>query len=97
MRFAEAGFAVLIFDYRYFGESEGRPRQLLLTRLQREDVQAAVRFARSQAGIDPNRIALWGTSLGGGHVFYVAVEAPELLPLSPRCPDSISSAKRPLR
>lgn len=98
VRFAEAGFAVLIFDYRYFGESEGRPRQLLLTRLQREDVQAAVRFARNQAGIDPDRIALWGTSLGGGHVFYVAVEDPRIAAVVTQVPgfDLVSKAAAPL-
>jgi len=29
IRFQNAGFAVLVFDYRYFGESEGTPRQLI--------------------------------------------------------------------
>ena len=29
LRFQEAGFAVLSFDYRHFGESKGEPRQLI--------------------------------------------------------------------
>ena len=28
-RFAQAGLAVLVFDYRHFGASGGEPRQLL--------------------------------------------------------------------
>ena len=71
-RFAVAGFAVLIFDYRFVGESEGQPRQLIDVKQQREDIRAATHFARRTEGIDPARIALWDTSLGGGHVLHGA-------------------------
>lgn len=77
-QFAEAGFAVLVFDYRHFGASGGDPRQLVDARRQREDYHAAVRFARALPGIDPQRIAIWGTSLSGGHVIAVAAEDPRL-------------------
>ena len=46
-RFAAAGFAALAFDYRHFGDSEGEPRTLLSTRLQREDFRAALAYARA--------------------------------------------------
>jgi dienelactone hydrolase len=71
-RFAEAGFAALAFDYRNFGDSEGEPRQLLDVRRQLEDWAAALAFARTLDGIDPERIAAWGTSFGGGHVVTTA-------------------------
>src|SRR5919202_566943 len=67
-RFAAAGFAALVFDYRHFGASGGEPRQLLDVRRQLEDWRAAVAFARTVDGIDPERVALWGTSFSGGHV-----------------------------
>lgn len=73
-RFAAAGFAALVFDYRHFGDSEGEPRQLLSIRRQLDDWRAAVRFARSLDGVDPDRIVLWGTSFGGGHVARIAAE-----------------------
>jgi pimeloyl-ACP methyl ester carboxylesterase len=76
--FAEAGFAALTFDYRHFGESEGVPRQLVRIKGQQEDFHAAIRCARSHAGIDPERVALWGTSLGGGHVIAVAADDPRV-------------------
>jgi len=77
-RFAEAGYASLAFDYRYFGESGGEPRQLLDISKQLDDWQAAVAFARGQAGIDPDRIAIWGSSFGGGHVWDVAASDPRI-------------------
>ncbi len=76
--FADAGFAALTFDYRHFGESDGAPRQLVLIEGQQEDFHAAIRCARSRAGIDPERVALWGTSLGGGHVVAVAADDPQI-------------------
>jgi uncharacterized protein len=76
--FAGAGFAALTFDYRNFGESAGAPRQLITIKGQQEDLHAAIRVARSHSFIDPARIALWGTSLGGGHVIAVAADDPQV-------------------
>jgi dienelactone hydrolase len=77
-RFAGAGFAALTFDYRNFGESGGQPRQLISIEGQLEDWRAAIRFARRHEGVDTERIALWGSSLGGGHVVCVAAEDPHI-------------------
>lgn len=71
-RFAAAGLAVLLFDYRHFGASGGEPRQLLSIRLQLQDWEAAISTARALPGIDAGRIALFGTSLSGGHVQAIA-------------------------
>jgi dienelactone hydrolase len=71
-RFAAAGLAVLVFDYRHFGESEGEPRELMSIRRQLEDWAAAIAYARALPGIDAERIALWGTSFSGGHVLAMA-------------------------
>jgi dipeptidyl aminopeptidase/acylaminoacyl peptidase len=60
--FASAGFAVLAFDYRCFGESEGEPRSQLFPLDQVEDARNAITWAADQAEVD-QRIALWGTSL----------------------------------
>ncbi|MDX1590276.1 MAG: alpha/beta fold hydrolase, partial [Oleiphilaceae bacterium] len=70
--FAEAGFPVLLFDYRHFGASEGQPRQLISIRRQLADWAAAIAWARSQREVDPARIALWGSSFSGGHVVVAA-------------------------
>ncbi|MGW0180080.1 alpha/beta hydrolase, partial [Nocardia sp. NPDC003345] len=71
-RFAAAGMGVLVFDYRHFGDSDGDPRQVVNLARQREDWTAAIAYARTLRGFDATRIALWGTSLGGGHALSVA-------------------------
>jgi len=72
-RFAAAGIDALAFDYRHFGLSDGEPRQLLSIPRQLEDYAAAISYARSQEGVDPDRIVVWGSSYAGGHVVAVAV------------------------
>jgi len=75
-RFASEGFAALTFDYRGFGDSAGSERQVLSIKRELEDVKAAIAFLQAQDGIDPGRIALWGSSLGGGLTFETAAVNP---------------------
>lgn len=77
-RFAASGISALAFDYRHFGTSGGEPRQLLSVREQLEDWHAAIAFARQLPEVDPDRIAIWGTSLSGGHVIAVAADDPAI-------------------
>jgi fermentation-respiration switch protein FrsA (DUF1100 family) len=85
-RYRRAGFAVLAFDYRHFGASEGEPRQLYSIPSQLEDWAAAVAYARGRAEIDPDRIALWGSSASGGHVIVTAAKDPRIACVSAQCP-----------
>lgn len=77
-RFAQAGFAALVFDYRGFGDSDGRPRQVLSVPMQHEDWRAAVAHARTLTGVDTSRVVVWGTSFAGGHVLHLAAEDHDL-------------------
>ncbi|MCL9782066.1 alpha/beta hydrolase [Vibrio sp. S4M6] len=72
-RFSKEGYAVLTFDYRGFGESEGESGRLVPT-LQIEDIHAAVDFVGTLPQVDPTRIALWGTSFGGANAIIAASE-----------------------
>ncbi|GAA4601944.1 alpha/beta hydrolase [Actinoallomurus liliacearum] len=76
--FHEAGFSVLAFDYRRLGESGGRPRQVLRMGEQLADWRAAIRFAATLPEVDPERIAIWGFSLSGGHIFRAAAGEPRV-------------------
>jgi uncharacterized protein len=85
-RFRDAGFAVLVFDYRFFGASEGEPRQMIWIPSQLEDWSAAVAYARGLPEVDPAHVALWGTSLSGGHVLVTAARDPAIACISAQCP-----------
>jgi pimeloyl-ACP methyl ester carboxylesterase len=63
---------VLAFDYRRLGESGGHPRQIVRIPEQLDDWRAALAYARRLPEVDPRRIAIWGFSISGGHVFNVA-------------------------
>ena len=77
-RFAQAGLAVFLFDYRCFGDSEGEPRNLVSPRRHLQDWEAALTHVKGLAAIDASRIGLWGTSFSGGHVIVIAARHPEL-------------------
>lgn len=70
--FAKYGFAVLAFDNRNFGDSDGEPRQELNPWQQVRDYRHAITFMQTQPLVDPKRIGIWGTSYSGGHVLVVA-------------------------
>lgn len=70
--FRQIGLAVFTFDYATFGWSHGWPRHQVIPHRHVADLQAALVHVRKLPQIDTERIALWGTSLGGGHVLSVA-------------------------
>ncbi len=77
-RFAEAGYAALTFDYRRFGRSDGHPRHWLVREHQQQDFEAALDYGKTLDGVDPSRVALWGTSLAGGHVLDIAARRTDI-------------------
>ncbi|WP_082777932.1 alpha/beta hydrolase [Tsukamurella pseudospumae] len=93
-RFAAAGYACLVFDYRHFGASGGEPRQLLDIGRQLEDWRSAVAFARTLDGVDPDRVVVWGTSFGGGHSIVTAADDPRIAAAIAQCPftDGLASS-----
>ena len=70
--FAAAGLAVLVYDNRNLGASDGQPRFEIDPVAQMRDFSHAVTYARSRAEIDPERIGVWGTSYTGGLVVIAA-------------------------
>ncbi|MGW0949454.1 alpha/beta hydrolase [Streptomyces sp. NPDC002623] len=72
--FAEAGMAVVTFDYRCWGDSEGEPRQYINAKWQLADWKSAIAYARTLIDLDTSRLALWGTAFSAGHVLVTAAE-----------------------
>jgi uncharacterized protein len=65
------GCNLLMFDYRGYGTSEGKPSRRGLF----EDSMAALDYALSRDDVDPERVVLLGQSLGGADAIAVASEA----------------------
>ncbi len=99
LRFQEAGMAVLTYDYRNFGTSEGEPRQLFYISYQLEDLSAAIKYARGLKEIDPEKIALWGTSAAGGYGIVTAAQDKKIACIVGQCPalDSHADGKLALK
>lgn len=72
-RFSHAGIAALVFDHRGFGDSTGEP-DLFHPGRQLDDWRAAIAFARSLPGIDADRVATYGSSMGGGNALAAAAD-----------------------
>jgi len=94
-RFCAAGIGVLLFDYRHFGASGGEPRQLLDIGRQQADFRAAVAYARAIDWVDPDRVALFGSSFSGGHVIAIAASDPRIAAVVSQCPFTDGLASLP--
>ncbi len=93
-RFAEMGMAVFLFDYRNFGDSEGNPRNLVNPFRHIGDWEAAIAHVKTMPDLNTKKIALWGSSFGGGHVMCVAARHSEIAAVVSQAPfvDGIASA-----
>ncbi|MDZ3836795.1 MAG: alpha/beta hydrolase [Rhodospirillales bacterium] len=70
-RFADAGYTVLTFDPRTFGDSEGEPRQHHIPSEVIDDFASGVNYLMGRSDIDPERVAVVGVCLGGGYAVHV--------------------------
>ena len=69
--FEAAGFITLVFDYRFWGESEGEPRNQIFALEMVEDYRNAITWLSERPEVDSQRIGIWGTSYSGGLCLYV--------------------------
>ncbi len=69
---ARSGLAVFIFDYRGYGQSDGKPSEKGLY----FDADAAYAHLTDERGIPPDRIIAFGRSLGAGVALDLALRRP---------------------
>ncbi|MBW3539758.1 MAG: alpha/beta hydrolase [Planctomycetes bacterium] len=68
--FADAGADVFLIDYRGYAENPGQPTETGLI----ADARAAWKYAVETRGVAPQRIIVYGESLGGGVAVPLAAE-----------------------
>ena len=69
--FCNAGFAVLLYDHRNLGISDGEPRQQLNRWVQARGFRDAIDFVTTLSEINPEKIGLWGDSMSGDVAIFV--------------------------
>lgn len=70
--FHRLGLSTFIFDYRGYGLSEGSPSDAGLHR----DARAALRYLLEERQVPPDRLFIFGRSLGGAIAAQLAAERP---------------------
>jgi dipeptidyl aminopeptidase/acylaminoacyl peptidase len=71
----DAGYVVLTFDYKGWGDSDG-PKSRLSPYGRVIDSQAALTFLGAQPMVDADRLGIYGTSYGGATVVWTAAVDP---------------------
>ncbi|WP_264320424.1 alpha/beta hydrolase [Zarconia navalis] len=81
-RFHKLGFSVLLIDYRGYGKSTGpHPNESRVY----EDAETALNYLIRDRGIDPDRIFLYGHSLGGAIAIETATRNQNIAGLIVQC------------
>jgi len=70
-RYREAGFAVLLYDHRNLGISDGEPRRDVNFWVQCRGYIDGIDFVITQPEIDTTKIAVWGASMSAQEAFLV--------------------------
>ena len=71
--FADLGYGVLSLDFRGYGESGGERGRVIPQELA-SDIRQSVTWLSEQPGIDPERIGVVGSSLGGSVAIMASAE-----------------------
>ena len=84
--FCKAGLAVLLYDHRNFGMSDGEPRQQINPWIQARGYRDAVNYLLTRQDVRADRIAAWGDSYSGMIALAVGALEPRFAAVSAQCP-----------
>ena len=86
----EAGYAVLVFDYRHRGESEGSEVAMGLS--EQDDLLAAIDYLAGQPDVDARHIGILGLSMGSFVALLVAARDQRVKAVVAECPYATAEA-----
>lgn len=75
--FAKSGYIVFKPDYRGNGNSQGQPEGAYYSPAYTEDVLNAVASLKKYSGVDPEKVGMWGHSMGGNITLRSLVVKPQ--------------------
>ncbi|KAF2971713.1 hypothetical protein GQX73_g1779 [Xylaria multiplex] len=93
-RFQKAGIATLLYDHRNWGESDGLPRHHSNHQEQTQDTHDVIYYISTRSDIDPNTIALWGSSFSGGIALIAGAVDPRVKAVITQVPFVSGNAAR---
>jgi uncharacterized protein len=73
-RLADRGFAAFAFDFRYWGESDGNPRQYESPAAKVQDIKNAAAFLKSLPAVNGDRIGGLGICASAGYMAQAVAE-----------------------
>ena len=76
--FAEAGYVVYLYDHRGLGDSAGEPRDVVDPWVQTHDMWEVVDQIRGLPEVQPDRLAVWGSSFSGGEAIVLGALHPDI-------------------
>ena len=79
---ADRGYAVLAFDFRNWGESGGKERQLENPANKTQDIIAAANYLTTRSEVDGNKIAGLGICASAGYMADAAVQSEDIKAIS---------------
>lgn len=85
IKFTQNGYNVLTYDYRFFGSSQGEPRQLYGGLYQIADIKGAIQYVKQRDDVDSNKLIIWGTSAGASYGINIADEDKSIAAVIAQC------------
>jgi pimeloyl-ACP methyl ester carboxylesterase len=84
--FCSAGLAVLLYDHRNLGASDGEPRQEINPWIQARGYRDAVNYLLTRSDVRADRIAAWGDSYSGLITLVVGALEQRFAAVAVQCP-----------
>jgi fermentation-respiration switch protein FrsA (DUF1100 family) len=75
---AQEGYVTMVFDYTYFGGSEGQPRQYEVPDQKARDISSAIDYLETLPYVDASHIAGMGICGSGSYMPYAALSDPRI-------------------